>query len=51
MPPKLEDVAVLRVVVRNGFSHDIVHMLLDDLTWSVQRLARGSSGGGAGAIP
>ena len=31
LPPALEDVAVLRVVVRNGFSRDLAKMLLDDL--------------------
>ena len=44
MPPKLEDVGVLRVVVRNGFSHDLGHMLLDDLAWAVRRLEAGPSG-------
>jgi glutamate decarboxylase len=41
MPPKLEDVAVLRVVVRNGFSHDMARMLLDDLAWATDRLEHG----------
>jgi glutamate decarboxylase len=40
LPPKLEDVAVLRVVLRNGFSHDMAHMLLADLAWAVERLGR-----------
>ena len=31
MPPKREDLAVLRVVVRNGFSHDMAEMFLRDL--------------------
>jgi glutamate decarboxylase len=39
MPPALQDVAVLRVVVRNDFSHDLGSMLLDDLRWVVNRLA------------
>jgi glutamate decarboxylase len=39
MPPALQDVAVLRVVVRNDFSHDLGGMLLDDLRWAVNRLA------------
>jgi glutamate decarboxylase len=39
MPPALDDVAVLRVVVRNDFSHDLGTMLLDDLRWAVNRLA------------
>jgi glutamate decarboxylase len=31
MPEGMEDVSVLRVVVRNGFSHDLATMLLADL--------------------
>ena len=31
MPPKREDLAVLRVVVRNGFSHDMAELFLQDL--------------------
>jgi glutamate decarboxylase len=30
-PEHLEDLAVLRVVVRDGFSHDMANMLLNDL--------------------
>jgi glutamate decarboxylase len=30
-PENLEDLAVLRVVVRDGFSHDMANMLLDDM--------------------
>jgi len=37
MPPKREDLAVLRIVVRNGFSHDMAELFLRDLrtamTW------------------
>jgi glutamate decarboxylase len=44
MPPDLEAVAVLRVVVRNGFSRDLGEMLLEDLRWVVQRLERGAPG-------
>ncbi len=37
MPPNREDLAVLRVVVRNGFSHDMAELFLRDLreaiTW------------------
>jgi glutamate decarboxylase len=43
MPPKLEDVAVLRVVVRNGFSHDLAEMLLSDLAWATDRLEKGGT--------
>ena len=31
MPPNREDLAVLRVVVRNGFSHDMAELFLRDL--------------------
>jgi len=38
MPPALDDVAVLRVVVRNGFSRDLAAMLVDDLKRTIERL-------------
>ena len=31
LPPDLEDTAVLRIVVRNGFSRDLADLLIDDL--------------------
>ena len=31
MPPAIDDMAVLRVVVRNGFGHDLASMLVADL--------------------
>ncbi|MGA3353341.1 MAG: glutamate decarboxylase [Acidimicrobiales bacterium] len=39
LPPALEDVSVLRVVVRNGFSRDLARMLLEDLGRVTQSLA------------
>ena len=42
MPPAMQDIDVLRVVVRNDFSHDLAGMLLDDLRWAVERLERGA---------
>lgn len=39
MPPAIEDVAVLRVCVRNGFSRDLASMLLDDLGIATKRVA------------
>jgi glutamate decarboxylase len=42
MPPAMQDVAVLRVVVRNDFSRDLAGMLLDHLRWAVRRLERGA---------
>jgi glutamate decarboxylase len=41
MPPDLQDVHVLRVVVRNGFGRDLARTLLDDLRRAVERLERG----------
>jgi glutamate decarboxylase len=38
MPKGLEDMSVLRVVVRNGFSAELADMLLDDLRNVVERL-------------
>ncbi len=38
LPPGLDDVSVLRVVVRNGFSRDLAKMLLDDLKKVLTRL-------------
>jgi glutamate decarboxylase len=37
-PPDLEDMAVLRIVVRNGFSRDLAQMLLEDLRRAVKHL-------------
>jgi len=39
-PPDLEDVHVLRIVVRNGFGRDLARLLLDDLRRSLERLER-----------
>src|SRR6476619_4444582 len=38
MPPDREDLAVLRVVVRNGFSHDMAELFLKDLRTAVDWL-------------
>jgi len=38
MPPEREDLAVLRVVVRNGFSHDMAELFLRDLRTAVEWL-------------
>ena len=40
MPPNREDLAVLRVVVRNGFSRDLAAMLLDDMKAVTEKLER-----------
>jgi glutamate decarboxylase len=39
LPPSLDEVAVLRIVVRNGFSRDLAKMLLDHLQTVMRRLA------------
>ncbi|NYD43261.1 glutamate decarboxylase [Nocardioides panaciterrulae] len=38
MPPNRQDLAVLRVVVRNGFSHDMAELFLRDLLESLEWL-------------
>ena len=37
-PAHREDLAALRIVVRNGFSHDLADLLLDDLRRVLARL-------------
>ncbi|MGW4486014.1 glutamate decarboxylase [Amycolatopsis sp. NPDC004368] len=39
-PENRTDLAVLRVVVRNGFTHDLADLLLDDLRRTLPELAR-----------
>ncbi len=39
-PKNREDLAVLRIVVRNGFSHDLADLLLDDLRRVLPRLRK-----------
>jgi glutamate decarboxylase len=39
-PPQLTELAVLRVVVRNGMSHDLADLLVDDLRRVLTRLTR-----------
>jgi glutamate decarboxylase len=48
MPPDLEDVHVLRVVVRNGFGRDLAHSFVDDLGRAVERLEGGGGRVAAG---
>jgi glutamate decarboxylase len=38
MPPDIEDMAVLRVVVRNGFGRDLAGMLIADLQREIDHL-------------
>ena len=35
MPPKVQDLAVLRIVIREGFSRDLADMLLNDLRTAI----------------
>jgi glutamate decarboxylase len=41
MPPDLQDVHVLRVVVRNGFGRDLARTFIDDLGRAVEHLKAG----------
>ena len=41
MPPALDDVSVLRIVVRNGFGPDLASLLIEDLRRAVASLERG----------
>jgi glutamate decarboxylase len=38
MPPKRDDLAVLRIVVRNGFSHDMAELFLRDVRAAIDWL-------------
>jgi glutamate decarboxylase len=44
MPPAIETTAVLRVVVRNGFSQDLAVLFLADLKAAIDRLSRRGGG-------
>ncbi|MCM3882063.1 glutamate decarboxylase [Frankia sp. R82] len=48
-PPELTDLAVLRIVVRHEFSHDLAELLLTDLRRTIDRL--GSAGAGGRRLP
>ena len=39
-PANRQDLAVLRVVVRNGFTHDLADLFLDDLRKQIARLGK-----------
>jgi len=45
-PENREDLAVLRIVCRNGFSHDLADMLLDNLRAAVAELNTETAGAG-----
>jgi glutamate decarboxylase len=44
-PPDLQDMAILRVVVRNGFSRELAEALVDHLGHAVRDLMHGHGGG------
>jgi len=44
MPPGIEDLSVLRVCVRNGFSRDLASIFLDDLRHATERLGHTDEG-------
>jgi glutamate decarboxylase len=43
MPPGAEDVRVLRMVIRNGFSMELAGILLGDFPTEVERLTSGAA--------
>jgi glutamate decarboxylase len=45
-PQNREDLAVLRIVCRNGFSHDLADLFLDDLRASLHELDEGTTATG-----
>jgi glutamate decarboxylase len=40
MPPNMQDMSVLRIVVRNGLSRDMARLLLNDIKAAVTRLEK-----------
>ena len=44
MPPAIDDLSVVRIVVRNGFGPDLASLLIDDLRRAVESLERGGAG-------
>jgi glutamate decarboxylase len=44
MPPAIDDLAVMRVCVRNGFARDLASMLLEDLGHAVTRVSNHPTG-------
>ena len=45
-PDQCQHRAILRIVVRNGFTHDLAHLLLDDMIRVLSRLERQTSPAG-----
>jgi glutamate decarboxylase len=44
LPPDEENVEILRIVVRESFSQDLVDTVISDLIWAVETLAASESG-------
>lgn len=44
-PPGLEDLTILRIVIRNGFGGDLARMFLEDLQRVVTRPGEGTRAG------
>jgi glutamate decarboxylase len=43
MPPAIDEVSVLRIVVRNGFTRDLAELFLEDLHRAVEVVTRRGS--------
>ncbi len=50
-PPDREDLSVLRIVVRNGFSHDLAEIFLADLRAAVRQLGTDAGSGQLSGTP
>jgi glutamate decarboxylase len=50
-PENLTDVAVLRFVIRNGFSQDLASLLIDDIRTQVKALQAAGAGGHIPLVP
>ncbi|KAG2179067.1 hypothetical protein INT43_001917 [Umbelopsis isabellina] len=44
LPPSEEDVEILRIVVRESFSQDLVDLVVTDIIWAAETLAQNESG-------
>jgi glutamate decarboxylase len=43
LPPQADDIAVLRIVIKENFSRDMAEMLVKDIQWALERLKDDSS--------
>ncbi|MGI8556960.1 MAG: glutamate decarboxylase [Solirubrobacteraceae bacterium] len=51
LPPDAQHIAILRVVVKENFSRDMVDKFVDDVSSALKRLQRGGAATGGGADP